>query len=61
MKLTPEIIESWIAELAKSKGWYGRLLRDWYEYPDHIKEYTCRYYEERGVTDIVEFVLATEG
>lgn len=60
MKLTPEIIESWIADLAKSKGFYCRMLRYWRNLTDESKEDYCEYLNRKGITNSLDFVLEVE-
>ena len=58
--ITPEILESWIADLAKSKGFYCRMLRDWRNLTDESKEEYCQYLNDKGIKDSLGFVLEVE-
>lgn len=58
--ITPDVLESWIAELAQSQGFYGRMLRDWHAMPIGMRLGYCKYLNSKGITDILDFILEVE-
>lgn len=58
--ITYSDIESWVASLAQSKGFYGRLLRDLQETDDETRQSFVNAVNQAGVKDSVDFVMFIE-
>lgn len=60
-KITQKEVRSWMASLAKSQGFYGRLLRDWDEAAPAGRRNVMKELSSLGVKDIYDFVIYIEG
>ena len=60
-KLTQKEVRSWMVSLAKSQGFYGRLLHDWDDATPAGRRNVMRELNSLQVKDIYDFVIYIEG
>lgn len=59
-KVTQNQVREWIVELAKSQGFYGRLLREFDEVDAKIRRKFMNCLHKNKVQSILDFVIYIE-
>ena len=59
-KLTQKEVRSWLVELAKSRGFYGRLLREFNEVDAKLRRKFMNCLHENKVHSIIDFMIYIE-
>ena len=59
-KVTQNQVREWIVELAKSQGFYGRLLREFDEVDAKLRRKFMKCLHENKVQSILDFVIYIE-
>jgi hypothetical protein len=60
-KVTQKQVREWMVALAKSQGFYGRLLREFNEVDAHVRRKFMNALHENKVHSILDFVTFIEG
>ena len=60
-KITQKQVREWMVELAKSQGFYGRLLRDFNNAEAYVRRNFMSALHENKVQDSLDFVMYIEG
>ena len=60
-KLTQKEVRSWMVSLAKSQGFYGRLLRDFNNAEAYVRRNFMSALHENKVQDMFDFIMYIEG
>lgn len=59
-KVTQKQVREWMVELAKSQGFYGRLLREFNEVDAKLRRKFMNCLHEHKVHSIIDFVIYIE-
>lgn len=59
-KVTQKQVREWMVELAKSQGFYGRLLREFNEVDANVRRKFMNALHENKVHSILDFVMYIE-
>ena len=59
-KITQKEVRSWMVELAKTQGFYGRLLREFNEVDAKLRRKFMNCLHENNVHSIINFVIYIE-